>query len=587
MKTPSSKRGASGARKASPRKSAGAPKPARKASAKAAPAVTPGLVIEGAGRQGPRISDSLKAFAAATARQPGKLAGGLRRAGAELVNVARGRSSVAPASNDHRFDDSTWRDNALYRRLMQGHLALARETHRLAGELGLSPRDAARARMVLGIAADTLAPTNTLLGNPAALKRTIESGGRNLVDGVLHLVDDWRRNGGLPAMVDTSKFKVGHNLAMTPNDVIYRSAELELLQYKPQTPQVHGTPLFIVPPQINKYYVWDLAPGRSLVEYLVQQGFTVFVVSWFNPRDSESDWGLQAYVLALERALRAAREIARAPQLHVLGACSGGITSAALLAYLAAEGKDWARSLTLLVSVLDIEGIADSSMGLFANLETLELARSLSGARGVLEGKDLAKVFAWLRPNDLIWNYWVNNYLMGQAPPAFDVLYWNSDTTRLPARLHSDFLALLESNAFTRPGAIALGGHALDLGAVRCDSYILAGRTDHITPWEGCYQTRHLLGGNSEFVLNASGHVQSIVNPPGGRKASYATHAADHATPQAFEQGATRHEGSWWPHLSAWLATRSDAPKRAPRRAGSSRHPSLDAAPGHYVVARA
>jgi len=215
MKTPSSKRGASGARKASPRKSAGAPKPARKASAKAAPAVTPGLVIEGAGRQGPRISDSLKAFAAATARQPGELAGGLRRAGAELVNVARGRSSVAPASNDHRFDDSTWRDNALYRRLMQGHLALAHETHRLAGELGLSPRDAARARMVLGIAADTLAPTNTLLGNPAALKRTIESGGRNLVDGVLHLVDDWRRNGGLPAMVDTSKFKVGHNLANT------------------------------------------------------------------------------------------------------------------------------------------------------------------------------------------------------------------------------------------------------------------------------------------------------------------------------------------------------------------------------------
>lgn len=572
-------------RKTPPRKAA--TPPARKAVAKVAPAVKPGLVIHGADQKGPRISASLKALATATAKHPGKLAGGLRRAGAELVKVARGRSEVAPATGDRRFDDPTWRDNAFYRRLMQGHLALARETHRLAGELGLSPRDEARARMVLGIAADTLAPTNTLLGNPAALKRTIESGGRNLVDGVLHLVDDWRRNGGLPAMVDTSKFKVGQNLAMTPGDVVLRSDELELLQYKPQTPQVHGTPLFIVPPQINKYYVWDLAPGRSLIEYLVQQGFTVFVVSWFNPRESESGWGLQTYVLALERAMRVAREVARAPQLHVLGACSGGITSAALLAYLAAAGKDWARSLTLLVSVLDIDGIADSSMGLFANLETLELARTLSGARGVLEGKDLAKVFAWLRPNDLIWNYWVNNYLMGQAPPTFDVLYWNSDTTRLPAQLHSDFLALLESNAFARPGAIALGGHALDLADVRCDSYILAGRTDHITPWEGCYQTRRLLGGNSEFVLNASGHVQSIVNPPGGRKASYATNGADHGTPQAFEQGATQHEGSWWPHLSAWLAARSDPLKRAPRRAGSSRHPSLGAAPGRYVVARA
>jgi polyhydroxyalkanoate synthase len=558
----------------------------RKTVSKAAPAV-PQLIIQGAGRKGPRISDSLKALAKATVKHPGKLAGGLRRAGTELVKVARGKSDVMPAGNDRRFDDPAWRDNALYRRLMQGHLALARETHRLAGEVGLSPRDEARARMVLGIAADTFAPTNTLLGNPAALKRTIESGGRNLVDGVLHLVDDWRRNGGLPAMVDSRKFKVGHNLAMTPGDVVLRSAELELLQYEPQTREVHGTPLFIVPPQINKYYVWDLAPGRSLIEHLVQQGFTVFVVSWFNPRDSEADWGLQTYVLALERAMRVAREITRAPQLHVLGACSGGITSAALLAYLAAGGKDWARSLTLLVSILDIEGIADSSMGLFANLETLEIARSLSGARGVLEGKDLAKVFAWLRPNDLIWNYWVNNYLLGQAPPAFDVLYWNSDTTRLPARLHSDFLALLESNAFTRPGAIALGGQALDLHDVRCDSYILAGRTDHITPWEGCYQTRRLLDGKSEFVLNSSGHVQSIVNPPGGRKASYVTNGGAHDSPQSFEQGATAHEGSWWPHLSAWLAARSDPMKRAPRRAGSSRHPSLGAAPGRYVLADA
>lgn len=551
---------------------------------------SPGAVIRNASqRKGSHIGESLKAFAVATLKRPGQVAKGVKRAGSELVSVARDRSVIAPSANDRRFDDPTWRDSALYRRLMQGHLALARETHRLAGELGLSARDEARARMVLGIAADTLAPTNTLLGNPAALKRTLETGGRNLASGVLQLVRDWKSNGGLPAMVDASKFSVGGNLAATPGDVVYRNDQLELIQYRPQTPTVHGTPLFIVPPQINKYYVWDLAPGRSLIEFLVQQGFTVFVVSWFNPRATESAWGLETYVLALEDALSVTRQIGRSAQVHVLGACSGGITSATLLAYLAAGkrkgGSDWVRSLTLLVAILDIDGIAESSMGLFANLETLDIARTLSGARGVLEGKDLAKVFAWLRPNELIWNYWVNNYLLGNQPPTFDVLYWNADTTRLPARLHADFIALLESNALAQPGGVTLGTRALDLATVRCDSYILAGRTDHITPWEGCYQTRRLLGGRSDFVLTSSGHVQSIVNPPGSKKASFIVNDGVHDTPEAFEQGASAHEGSWWPHLAQWLAARSDATKRAPRQAGSRSHPPLCAAPGTYVTA--
>jgi polyhydroxyalkanoate synthase len=531
-----------------------------------------------------RLSASLKAIARAALEQPRKTTGSVGRAAGELIEVVRGKSAIAPAPGDRRFDDPTWRDNGVYRRLMQGHLALAREAQRLAGELGLSAQDEARAKMVLGIVGDALAPTNLLLGNPAALKRTLETGGRNLREGIAQRVQDWRHNGGLPASVDKSPFKVGGNLAATPGDVVYRSEHLELIQYRPQTPTVHGTPLFIVPPQINKYYVWDLAPGRSLIEFLVQQGFEVFVVSWFNPGVAQSGWGLESYVLALEDAMDVTRRITRAPQLHVLGACSGGMTSAALLAYLNAKGQDWARSLTLLVSILDIEGIADSSMGLFAHLETLDLARSLSGARGVLEGQDLAKVFAWLRPNELIFNYWVNNYLLGQKPPAFDVLYWNADTTRLSARLHADFIALLESNAFTQPGGVHIGGQALSLGDVACDSYILAGRTDHITPWQGCYRTRALLGGRSEFVLSSSGHVQSIVNPPGNKKSSFVTQAGPHDTPEAFEQDATRHEGTWWPHLAQWLAARSDADKRAPRRTGSRAYPPLDAAPGRYVA---
>jgi polyhydroxyalkanoate synthase len=535
-------------------------------------------------RSSTRLSDSLTALAVGAMKQPFKSIEGLGRATAALVDVSLGRSTIAPAPNDRRFDDVAWRDNGIYRGLMQAHLAVAHEIQRVASELELSPRDEARAKMVLGMATDALAPTNALIGNPAAIKRTIETGGLNLAKGIRHMADDWRDNGGLPASVDGSGFVVGENLAATPGSVVHRDDLLELIQYRPQTGTVHGTPLFIVPPQINKYYVWDLAPGRSLIEYLVQQGFSVFVVSWFNPGAEHADWGLETYVMALERAMQATRAISRADQLHVLGACSGGITSAALLAYLAAKGSDWARSLTLLVSILDIDGIADSSMGLFAHLETLDLARTLSGSRGVLQGKDLAKVFASLRPNELIWNYWVNNYLMGQKPSAFDILYWNADTTRLTARLHADFIALLQSNALARAGGLSMGGHPLSLADVKCDSYILAGKTDHITPWDGCYQTRRLLGGRSEFVLSSSGHVQSIVNPPGGsRKIGFQTHAGSHDSPEAFEAGSVRQEGSWWPHLASWLTERSEPQRRASRQEGSRAHPPLCAAPGTYV----
>jgi polyhydroxyalkanoate synthase len=551
------------------------------------PVASTALVNPALRRKSQRLSKSLTNVATAAATQPVKAVKRVARTGVEVLKALGGRSTLAPASGDRRFEDAAWRDSPVYRRVMQSYLALASGTQAWAEDLGLDARDSARAKMMLGMLADTLAPTNTLLGNPAALKRTFDTGGRNLAEGVKQMVRDARRGHGLPASVDASQFKVGGNLATTPGAVVYRDELLELIQYRPQTDKVHGTPVFIVPPQINKYYVWDLAAGRSLVEYLVREGHQVFVVSWFNPGEAQSEWGLTTYVHALEGAMAVTREITAANQLHVVGACSGGITAATLLAHLAAKRLDWARSLTLLVAILDIEGIADSSMGLFAHLETLELARGVTGSKGVLEGKDLARVFAWLRPNELIFNYWVNNYLLGQKPPAFDILYWNSDTTRLAARLHADFVALLETNAFTVPGGVSIDGRTLDLGKVRCDSYILAGTTDHITPWEGCYRTLRLLGGRSEFVLSSSGHVQSIVNPPGGRKAAYTTCAGTHATPEEFKAGATQHEGTWWPHLSAWLAARSVRAKAAPERLGSRRHKPLADAPGTYVLGSA
>jgi len=534
-----------------------------------------------------RLPASSMALVKAVLQHPGKPLEAYRRAIAELLKVACGRSDIEPLSNDRRFADPVWRESPFYQQLMQGHLAVAREIQHLAGELGLGPRDEARARMMFGLVTDMLAPTNTLWGNPAALKRTLETGGRNLVTGSLQMFEDWRNNGGLPASVDRDSFDVGETLALTPGDVVHRSELLELIQYRPQTPTVHGTPLFIVPPQINKYYLWDLAPGRSLIEFLVQQGFQVYVVSWFNPSAAQSDWGLENYVLALEEAMEVARSVSKASQLHLLGACSGGITAATLGAHLAAQGKDWVRSLTLLVAVLDVTAFADSAMGSFMHLETLELARMMSGATGALEGQDLAKVFAWLRPNELVWSYWVNNYLLGKKPPAFDILYWNSDTTRLPARLHADFINLLETNGLARPGGVKMAGRSLDLRQLRCDSYILGGRTDHITPWEGCYRTRALLGGHSDFVLCSSGHVQSIVSPPGNPKASFLTGPQADGTPEEFEAHASATEGSWWPHLAEWLAGRSAARKRAPKATGSRAHPAICPAPGTYVRAAA
>lgn len=505
----------------------------------------------------------------------------------EMIKSFAGISNITPAKGDRRFADPIWTTNPMYRALMQGFLGWRAELENWVDSLQLKGKDERRARFLLTTLADSLSPTNMLLGNPVAIQKTLDTGGKNLVSGFKNFVSDLQNNDGMPSQVDRSKFKVGENLALTPGQVVYRDPQLELLQYAPQTDKVYQRPIFIVPPQINKFYVWDLAPGRSVVEYLVQNGFQVFMVSWFNPDAEQGDWGLDTYVEALEHAAEVACEISGVDGLHMTGACSGGITTATLLSYLAAKNVDLARSLTLLVAVLDNEGTADTSLGLFANLETLELARAISSGKGVLEGRDLAKVFSWLRPNELIWSYWVNNYLLGNDPPAFDLLYWNNDTTRLTARLHSDFMTILQNNAFIEPGSIEINGYPIDLGQIECESYVVGGTTDHITPWQGCYRTLDLLGGKKEFVLSSSGHVQSIVNPPGGKRASYRLNTDGHRSPEEFEAGAKSFEGTWWEHWRKWLARRSGRKVNAPQALGNQDHVPLVDAPGTYILIEA
>ncbi len=356
---------------------------------------------------------------------------------------------------------------------------------------------------------------------------------------------------------------------------------LELIQYAPTTQQVHSRPQLIVPPQINKFYIFDLSEGKSIVDYLVKNELQVFVVSWRNPTAAQSHWDLDTYVTALMEAITAVREITGCDDVNLHGACSGAMTISALLGHLASKGDKTVNATTLMVAVLD--NTADSQLGLFATPEAIAAAKQHSISRGVLAGEEMGRVFAWMRPNDLVWNYWVNNYLLGNAPPAFDVLYWNNDTTRLPAKMHGQLLDIFTQNLFSKPGALTVLGTPIDLAEVKCDKYVVAGVTDHITPWKGVYNTATTFGGDTRFVLSSSGHIQSLINPPGNPKSKYYLNPKLPASAEAWLDGAKAEADTWWGNWRDWLVARSGEKRAAPAALGSQQHPAGVEAPGTYV----
>ena len=366
---------------------------------------------------------------------------------AEFGRIATGDSALAPDPKDRRFADQAWKDNAIYRALAQSYLAWGNALYRFLDEAKIDRRDAERAHFLISLIVDALAPTNSLAGNPTALQNFVETGGASLLRGFENLVRDVMRNGGLPAQVDTRTFAVGKNLATTPGAVVLRTDVMELIQYRPTTCDVYQRPLLIAPPQINKFYVFDLVPEKSIIRYCLDAGLQTFAISWKNPTAAERNFGLETYVAALEQAVDAMRAITGSENVNIWGSCSGGITTSAFLAQLAARSEAKVHSATVAVCLLDMAATQSTTAGLFVTPESIAAAKHASQLTGVVEGQELARMFAWMRPNDLIWNYWVNNYLLGNAPPAFDVLFWNSDTTRLPARLHTDFLDLIDTNS--------------------------------------------------------------------------------------------------------------------------------------------
>ena len=501
----------------------------------------------------------------------------------ELAAIVGGNSDRAPKAGDRRFSDATWKESGLHSGLLKAYLAWGDAVNGLVDKTSLSKIDKERAHLITEILIDAVAPTNAMFTNPAAVRKFVDTGGQSLWHGLKNYFDDLVRNRGMPSMVDTSAFKVGENLAVTPGAVVLRNELLELIQYTPTTATVRKRPLLITPPQINKYYALDLSPDKSMVRFLVESGIQTFAVSWRNPTAANRDWGLDTYVAALDEAVDAAREICGSEDISMLGSCSGGITSTAYFATLGSAAEKKIRNLVLAVCLLDPNSAQESAFGCLVTPETMHAAKEISRLRGIVDGHDLARMFAWMRPNDLIWNYWVNNYLLGNQPPAFDILYWNADTTRLPAALHGDYLDLYFTNPFVNADKLKLNDKTVDMSKVKADSYVIAGVTDHITPWKGVYKTAQIMGEGTTFVLSNSGHLQSLLNPPTNPKASFMIGRIGRESSDAFLAAAEKRKGSWWLDWRDWLLARSGEEVTAPASVGSARHPTLGAAPGTYV----
>jgi polyhydroxyalkanoate synthase len=525
-------------------------------------------------------------FARALARRPGRVTARLTDLSAELTKILAGVSDVAPSSRDKRFADPAWMQNPLLRRVVQAYLASASTVEGLVQDVPMGWRQSEQVRFATSNLLEALSPSNNPLISPVAWKAFIDTGGGNVVAGTRNLVGDLAKPPRVPSMVDRTAFTVGGDIAVTEGAVVHRSPMFELIQYVPTTEQVHEVPLLIIPPTINKYYVLDLAPGRSLIEYLVGQGHQVFVVSWRNPDARHSKWGIDEYAEAIRAGFNVVDDITGAAQVHTVAACSGGLLAVISAARRAAETKGQNKqrlaSLSLLVTMIDqSEG---GTTGAMVDEHSAALAVAKSRRRGYLDGRQLAEVFAWLRPSDLIWNYWVNNYLQGRKPPKFDILYWNADTTRMAAKLHRDFVDIAMGNKLAHPGALEVMGHPIDLSNVVADSYVVAGSADHICPWANCYRSSQLLGGKVRFVLSTNGHIAALVNPPGNPKSSYQVSDDNAASAEEWRGIAETVQGSWWPDYHAWLAARSGDLKPAPASLGSSIHPVIEAAPGSYVL---
>ena len=495
-----------------------------------------------------------------------------------------GASPVAAAPGDKRFASREWRDNAYFSYLRQSYLLATEFLTELASQAELGDREKERLQFAVRQWCDAISPANFAATNPTVLREALETKGESLTRGLANLIADTRRKRIL--QTDESAFEIGRNLAVTPGDVIYENGLIQLIQYRAATAQVGARPLVMVPPCINKFYILDLRPENSVVRYMVEQGHTVFMVSWKNvgPEDAAYDW--DDYLEAIFKAFEVSRNITQCDRVNALGFCVGGTLLGAALAVMAAKGEHKVESATYFATMLDFE--APGQVRVFIDTEAHAAREAQIGNGGIFPGADLAATFNALRANDLVWPYVVSNYLMGGTPSAFDILYWNADSTNLPGPMYCNYVRnTYLDNRLRVPGALVNCGVPVDLGKVDRPSFILATREDHIVPWRAAYRSVGLLGGEKTFVLGASGHIAGVINPPADGKRSFWLAENYPEDPDRWFAQAKEARGSWWPTWAQWLERFKGGTREAPARTGSAAHPAIEPAPGRYVKQKA
>jgi len=492
---------------------------------------------------------------------------------------------IEPDAKDKRFRDESWRQGEIFDFIKQSYLLSARYVNDVVGHVeGLNPKTAKKVDFYARQFMDAMSPSNFLLTNPEVLRKTKETGGENLLRGLNNLLTDLERGHGKLSirMTDQDAFKLGENIAVSPGQVIFQNELMQLIQYNPSTETVLKRPLLILPPWINKFYILDLRPKNSLVRYAVSQGHTVFMVSWVNPDEHLSDAGFEDYMhKGVFAALGAIEAATGERDVNAIGYCLGGTLLGSTLAWMAKRGDDRIKSATFFVCLLDFEEAGELSV--FIDEEQLQALESRMQEKGFLEGQDMAATFNMLRSNDLIWSFVVNNYLMGNDPFPFDLLYWNSDATRMPARMHAFYLRhMYQQNLLSTPNGLTLDGETLDLSLVKTPAYFLSTREDHIAPWRSTYRGTQLLGGPKRFVLAASGHIAGVVNPPEGGKYNHWINESLPENAQDWLDGASELAGSWWPDWNRWITALASeqVPARTP---GDGALPAIEPAPGSYV----
>ena len=490
---------------------------------------------------------------------------------------------------DRRFKDDAWKESEVFDFIKQSYLLSARYVQDVVTHVdGLDAKTAQKVDFYSRQFIDAMSPSNFLLTNPEVLRKTAETGGENLLRGLNNLLGDLERGRGKLSikMTDTDAFRLGDNIAISDGKVVFQNDLMQLIQYSPNTETVLKRPLLIGPPWINKFYILDLRPKNSLVRWAVAQGHTVFMISWVNPDEHLSekrfeDYMTEGYLAALDAIEQATGE----REVNAIGYCLGGTLLASTLAWMAAGGDDRIKTATFFVTMTDFQEAGE--LGVFIDEEQLKQLEEKMDKRGFLDGSEMATTFNMLRANDLIWSFVVNNYLLGNEPFPFDLLYWNSDSTRMPAAMHSFYLRrMYQQNLLCKPGGITLAGRPIDLGAIKIPAYFLSTREDHIAPWKSTYRGTQLLGGANRFVLAASGHIAGVVNPPEGGKYSHWINGELPPEPDAWLAGATEMAGSWWPDWQRWVTALGDerVPARVPGEGGLA---AIEAAPGSYVAVKA